>query len=157
MKSIVRGTALLLVAAVVALSAGNAAAETSWGPRAGMSFNPDQIALGAHVHLPLATNVYLQPSADIAFGDDTFTVSINGDMAYRFQSESSVRPYLGAGFSYFSYDLDAEGVDAIDETGLGVLGGVWLNANGSTPFFIEAKLFTSDRLPDFKLMAGVNL
>src|SRR5688572_10729360 len=67
MKSIVRGTALLLVAAAFVLSAGNAAAETSWGPRAGMSISPDQIALGAHVQLPLATNFYLVPNADVAF------------------------------------------------------------------------------------------
>jgi hypothetical protein len=158
MKAIVRGTALLLAAAFT-LSAGSAAAETTWGPRAGMSFNPDQVALGAHVQLPLATNFYIVPNADLAFGDDAFTISLNGDVAYRFQSESSVRPYLGAGFSYFNYDFDEDipGDDSVSEAGVGVLGGVWLNANGSTPFFIEGKLFLSDELPDFKVMAGVNL
>jgi hypothetical protein len=158
MKAIVRGTGLFLVA-VFALSAGNAAAETTWGPRAGMSFNPDQIALGAHVQLPLATNFYIVPNADVAFGDDAFTISLNGDVAYRFQSESSVRPYLGAGFSYFNFDVDSEGAgdDSISEAGVSILGGVWLNASGSTPFFIEGKFFLSDELPDFKVMAGVNL
>jgi len=159
MKSIVRGTALLLVAAAFAVSAGSAQAETTWGPRAGMSFNPDQIALGAHVQLPLATNFYIVPNADVAFGDDAFTISLNGDVAYRFQSESSVRPYLGAGFSYFNFDVDTEGPgdSSFSEAGVSVLGGVWLNASGSTPFFIEGKLFLSDQLPDFKVMAGVNL
>ena len=155
MKAITRGTALFFTAAVLVLAAGPAQAETTWGPRAGMSFNPDQIVLGGHVQFPIATSLYLVPNADLAFGDDLFTIGLHGDLAYRFQSESSVRPYLGGGFSYYNYDSDGGGSGS--ETGVGVLGGVWLNANGSTPFFIEGKLYFSDSMPDFKAMAGVNL
>lgn len=157
MKATVRGTALILVAAVLVLSAGHASADTTWGPRAGMSFNPDQIALGGHVQFPIATNLYIVPNADVAFGDNAFTISLNGDLAYRFGTDGSVKPYVGGGFSYFNYDIDVPGAGSVSETGVAALGGVWLNANGSTPFFIEGKLFFSDSLPDFKVMAGVNL
>ena len=157
MKPILR-TASLTVAAIAALVvAAPASAQTTWGPRAGMSFNPDQIALGAHVQLPVATSLYIVPSADVAFGDDLFTISLNGDLEYKFASSGSVKPYVGGGFSYFSFDPDTEGFDSVDETGVSALGGLWLNANGATPFFIEGKLFFSDHLPDFKVMAGVNL
>lgn len=155
MKSIARGTALLLAATALILSAGHASAETTWGPRAGMSFNPDQIALGAHLQFPIATSLYFVPNADIAFGDNLFTIGLHGDLAYRFSPEGSIRPYVGGGLSWYNYGPD-EGESA-SEAGVAGLGGVWLNANGSTPFFIEGKLYFSDSMPDFKLMAGVNL
>ena len=161
MKTIVRATALFAATAALVLGAGASSADTAWGPRAGLSFNPDQIALGAHVSLPVATNLYLVPNADVAFGDNAFTIGLHGDLAYRFSGESSVKPYVGGGFSYYNYDVDTpegfEGDDSFSETGVGILGGVWLNANGSTPFFVEGKLYFSDSMPDFKLMAGVNL
>jgi hypothetical protein len=157
MKTPARGIALLLAAAVFVLAAGPASAETSWGPRAGMSFNPDQIALGAHVRIPVATSLSIIPSADIAFGDDAFTIGLHGDLAYSFSAGSSLRPYIGGGFSFYSYDSDNEGADTNSETGVSALGGIWLNADGSTPFFIEGKLYFSDNMPDFKLMAGVNM
>jgi hypothetical protein len=156
MKVFARGTALLFAAVALVFAAGPAAAQsTAWGPRAGLSFNPDQIALGAHVQIPIATSLYLVPNADLAFGDDLFTIGLHGDLAYRFSPEASIRPYVGGGLSYYNYDAD-EG-DSQSETGVGVLGGVWLNANGTTPFFIEGKLYFSDSMPDFKLMAGLNL
>lgn len=155
MKSIARGTALLLAATALVLSVGQASAETTWGPRAGLSFNPDQIALGAHLQFPIATNLYLVPNADIAFGDDLFTIGLHGDLAYRFASEGSIRPYLGGGVSWYNYSPD-EG-DSRSKAGADVLGGLWFNANGSTPFFVEGKLYFSDSMPDFKVMAGVNL
>ena len=158
MKATARLTALFFAAAVVVLATAPASAQTTaWGPRAGMSFNPDQVVLGAHVQIPVATSLYLVPNADLAFGDDVFTIGLHGDLSYRFAGETSVRPYVGGGFSYYNYDVDSEGVDSQSETGVGVLGGVWLNANGTTPFFIEGKLYFSDSMPDFKAMAGVNL
>ena len=157
MKATTRVTALFFAAAALALPAGHAMADVTWGPRAGLSFNPDQIVLGAHVQIPVATRLYLVPNADLAFGDNLFTIGLHGDLAYRFATDSSVRPYLGGGLSYYNYDPDTQGASSASETGVSVLGGVWLNANGSTPFFIEGKLYFSDRMPDFKAMAGVNL
>ena len=154
MKSLVRGTVLLASIAVLSF-AGPSSADTVWGPRVGMSFNPDQIALGAHLSFPIATGFYFTPNADFAFGDDATTFSLNGDAHYHFSTTGSLKPYLGAGVSYFNYSPD--NFDSFSETGMNLNGGIWLNGNGSTPFFIEGKFFLSDQLPDFKLMAGVNL
>ncbi len=160
MTSIARGSVrfvagVLVLGLALAFGPGNAAAEVPWGPRGGLSFNPDQIVLGAHVQVPAGKTLYFVPSFDIGFGDDLFTIGLHGDMQYRFHSEASARPYLGAGFSYYNFDPD-EG-DGDSEVGLGILGGVWLNATGSTPFFIEGKFYPSDHMPDFKVMAGLNL
>jgi hypothetical protein len=95
------------------------------------------------------------PSFDIAFGDDAFTIGLHGDLDYRCDVEGSVKPYVGAGFSYYNYDPD-EG-DSNSETGVNILGGVWLNSDSSTPFFVEGKFGLSDSMPDFKVMAGINL
>jgi hypothetical protein len=156
MKSILRTTTSFVAAAVLAaVVAAPVSAETAWGPRGGMSFNPDQIALGAHVALPIATSFYFVPNADFAFGDDATTFSLNGDAHYRFATDSSIKPYLGAGVSWFNYSPDD--FDSFSEAGMNIHGGIWLNTNGSTPFFIEGKFFLSDELPDFKAMIGVNL
>lgn len=159
MKLSIRTAALALaaVAALATFAVAPAAAQATWGPRAGLSFNPDQVVLGAHVQFPVATQLYIVPNADLAFGDDAFTISINGDLQYRFASSGSVKPYVGGGVTYISYDPDVEGADSVDETGISALGGVWFNATGSTPFFLEGKLFFSDRMPDFKVLVGLNL
>ena len=156
MRNFARGTALLFGAALLVLAARPASAEVNWGPRAGMSFSPDQIVLGAHLNIPVgAENMAIVPSFDIAFGDDAFTIGLHGDLDYRFDVEGSVKPYVGAGFSYYNYDPD-EG-DSNSETGVNILGGVWLNSDSSTPFFVEGKFGLSDSMPDFKVMAGINL
>lgn len=158
MRSYVRGSSFLFGVALIALAAAPASAQVNWGPRGGLSFSPDQIVLGAHVNIPVGSeNFALVPSLDIAFGDDLFTIGLHGDLDYRFQVEGSVKPYVGAGFSYYNYDSDAEGADANSETGVNILGGVWLNSDSSTPFFVEGKFGLSDTMPDFKVMAGVNL
>jgi len=155
MKSLARTISLLLATAVLGLTAGAASAQNTWGPRAGLSANPDQLVLGAHLQFPVATNLYLLPNADVAFGDDVFTFSINGDLTYRFASDASIKPYFGGGLSYFNYDPDGSG--SFDELGFGVLLGFWFNSNAATPFFVQGKVFLDDKLPDFKVMAGVNL
>jgi hypothetical protein len=155
MKHLTRTVSLLLTAAALVLIAPGASAQNTWGPRAGLSANPDQLVVGAHLQFPVATNLYFLPNADVAFGDDVFTFSLNGDLAYRFASDASIKPYVGGGLSYFNYDVDGGGT--FDEIGVGVLVGFWFNSNAATPFFVQGKLFLDDSLPDFKVMAGVNL
>ena len=162
MKAIARGSirftaSVLVLGLAFAVAPGNAAADVTWGPRAGFSIDPDQFVLGAHVQVPAGSSLYFVPSLDLAFGDNLFTIGLHGDMQYRFKSEASARPYLGAGFSYYSFDPDSEGADSNSEAGLSILGGVWLNATGSTPFFLEGKFYVTDDMPDFKIMAGLNL
>ena len=163
MKSITRIAAAAFLASVVAFSASPAAAQ--FGVRAGYSFTPDQVVLGAHYMIPVGTSgLNVIPSAEVAFGDDAFTIYGNGDLVYRFAAGTSVKPYLGGGISYVSYDpddieIDGETieVDSSSDVAFTAIGGAWFNAGGSTPWFLEGKIGLDDKSPDVKLMVGVGL
>lgn len=148
--------ALLAALALTFTGVSTTSAQTSWGPRAGFSLSPDQFVVGFHAMIPVGSGLYVVPSGDVGFGDSSFTWSLNGDLQYRFSTSGSVKPFIGGGVTYFNLDPDTEGVDTFSEFGGGILGGVWLNTNGSTPFFLEGKVGLGD-VPDFKFMAGLNL
>ncbi len=162
MKSLTRIAAAAFLTSVVAFSASPASAQ--FGVRAGYSFTPDQVVLGAHYMLPIGTSgLHLIPSAEVAFGDDAFTIYGNGDLVYRFNA-GSVKPYLGGGVSVVNYDPDdievlGETVDVESDTEVAftALGGAWFNAGGSTPWFVEGKIGLDDKSPDVKVMVGVGL
>ena len=121
--------------------------------------------LGAHDMIPLGTSgLHFVPSAEVAFGDELFTIYGNGDLIYRFSAGGSVKPYLGGGVSAVNYDPDDVEVDGVTikgesetEVGFSALGGAWFNAGGSTPWFIEGKVGLDDKTPDVKVMVGVGL
>ncbi len=162
MKSFTRIVAAAFLASVVTFAASPASAQ--FGVRAGYSFTPDQVVLGAHYMLPIGTSgLHLIPSAEVAFGDDAFTIYGNGDLVYRFNA-GSVKPYLGAGASFVSYDPDdveiageTFDVESSSDVAFTALGGAWFNAGGSTPWFLEGKIGLDDNSPDVKLMVGVGL
>ena len=163
MKAFARIASASLFAAVVAFSASPAAAQ--FGVRAGYSFNPDQVVLGAHYMVPIGTSgLHFVPSAEVAFGDSLFTLYGNGDLVYRFSAGGSVKPYLGGGVSVVNRDPDDVEVAGVTvkresktEVGFSALGGAWFNAGGSTPWFIEGKFGLDDKTPDVKVMVGVGL
>jgi hypothetical protein len=163
MKFLSRIAAAALFASVVVLSASPASAQ--FGVRAGYSFSPDQVVLGAHYMIPLgASGLHFVPSAEVAFGDDAFTMYGNGDLIFRFAAGGSVKPYLGGGASVVNIDPDDIEVNGVTtkgesntEVGFSALGGAWFNAGGSTPWFIEGKVGLDDKVPDVKVMVGVGL
>jgi len=163
MKFLSRIAAAALFASVVVLSASPASAQ--FGVRAGYSFTPDQVVLGAHYMIPLgASGLHFVPSAEVAFGDDAFTMYGNGDLIFRFSAGGSVKPYLGGGVSVVSVDPDDTEVNGATIKGetktdaaFTALGGAWFNAGGSTPWFIEGKFALDDHSPDVKVMVGVGL
>lgn len=163
MKFLTRTAAVAFFASVALFSASPASAQ--FGVRAGYSFEPDQVVLGAHYMIPLgASGLHFVPSAEVAFGDSLFTIYGNGDLIYRFSAGGSVKPYLGGGVSVVNYDPDDVEVDGVTiegesetEVGFSALGGAWFNAGGSTPWFIEGKVGLDDKTPDVKLMVGVGL
>ena len=131
-----------------------ARAETSFGLRGGLSVDPDQFLIGGHINFePIAENVYIVPSAEAGFGDDIFTLSFNGDVQYRFETDSGVRPYAGGGLSLYFVDFDG-GSDT--ELGVDVLGGIFFNQDSDTPMFVEAKAGLTDEVPDWKFIFGIN-
>jgi hypothetical protein len=141
--------ALVLGAAPLAVRA-----ETSFGLRGGLSVDPDQFLIGGHINFsPIADNVYIVPSAEAGFGDDIFTLSFNGDVQYRFDTDSGVRPYAGGGLSLYYVDFDG-GSDT--ELGVDVLGGIFFNQDSDTPMFVEAKAGLTDEVPDWKFIFGIN-
>jgi len=156
MKSLTRfAVAGVLAAAAFAVAS---PASAQFGVRAGYSFEPDQVVLGAHYSIPVsAPSLYFIPSGEVAFGDELFTLNANGDLVYRFSTSGSVKPYVGGGVTLAMYDPDAEGADSQTEFGANALGGIWLNTEGSTPWFIEGKFGLTDEVPDFKIMAGLGL
>jgi hypothetical protein len=154
MKFLTRIAAAAFFASVVALSASPASAQ--FGVQAGYSFEPDQVVLGGHYTIPLGeSGLRFVPGAEVAFGDDFFTIYANGDVHYLFNTSGGVRPYIGAGATWASYDPDVEGAETFDEFGANAIGGLWLNTKGSTPWFLEGKFGLTDEMADVKIMAGL--
>jgi hypothetical protein len=145
---------------VTVLSASTAFGYTAWGPRVGVTADPDQIHMGLHLDVGnFAEHIRFQPNMDVGFGDDVFLASLNGDVAYRFFSTWDVwSPYLGGGLALQFWDFDRPGFDNnLDDTdtefGLNVLGGVERGLSNGNRFFTELKLGLVDT-PDFKAAVG---
>ena len=148
---------IVLAAASIALAAlvfpGTAGA--SVGIRGGFSSDPDQILIGMQVETPpVGKQLYVIPSGEAGFGDDAFTLSFNGDLQYRFGSQTNARPYVGGGLTYFYADPDNGESDS--SFGLNILGGVIFQQKSGQPIFLEAKIALDNDLPDFKMIVGLN-
>jgi hypothetical protein len=138
-----------------------------WGPRVGISEDPDQITGGVHVDFgEFAPGVRFQPSVEIGFGDDVFSVLVNGMVAYYFPLDINLSPYAGGQLSaaYYNLDNDCDGFgrkfgsptncdDSETEIGAMAVGGIELELSGGNRFLAEIQLGISD-LPDVKLVAG---
>lgn len=99
-------TILMAAALAVTVSAGLALAGpdtdvgfAGWGPRVGLSLDPDQIHFGAHIDFGnFAKHVRFQPNMEMGFGDNLKLFTLNAEAAYRFSSQWDVwTPYLGGG------------------------------------------------------------
>jgi hypothetical protein len=151
------------VYSVVALAALGAASAQEfgyrgWGPRVGLSLDPDQAYAGIHLDLgEFARNVRFQPNAEIGLGDDAVLLAINLEAAYLFPVQQSWMPYAGGGvgINYVNYD-DPSGPGGDDDDtdfGVSVLGGVQRVRSGAPDIFLELKLGLSDS-PDAKFAVG---
>jgi hypothetical protein len=128
-----------------------------WGPRVGISDDPDQVVGGVHFDLgEFARNVRWQPSFDAGFGDDVLTLTANFMVAYYFPVDGNVKPYAGGQLTaaYFDFDEDA-GDDSETEIGVAAVGGMETRiGKGQTRFLAEVQIAFGDDLPDIKLLAG---
>jgi hypothetical protein len=161
----------LVALALVTLSSGILTAQErnrefgyhGFGPRVGLSVNPDQVFIGAHIDLgEIARQIRLQPNAEIGFGDDITLIQVDGDFHYRFLEDWDVwNPYAGAGagIAHWSFDYDGPEVEGIDidtsstEFQIHLIGGVEKYIS-SGKFFVETKLGIVDESPDWKFLAG---
>ena len=158
-----RMTALIMLTALaLAPCAAHAAQESSpgadvgfrgWGPRLGVSIDPDQVHFGAHLDFGnFAQRVRFQPNIEVGVSDHLTLVTINAEAAYRFRSRWDVwAPYLGGGLGANVKNYD-EG-DSETDIGVNLLGGIERGLSRGDRFFIEAKFSLNDA-PDAKVTVG---
>jgi hypothetical protein len=148
---------LALVAVAVAVAPRPAqAGPFGLGPRVGFSTGPDQFIVGIGLVRPLGSRLELAPSLDFGFADNGNSISLNGDVRYTIGSASRLKPYVGAGLTYTTFNPDADNVDTSNELGANLLGGIWLNKDRWPEFNLEARLGLGD-VPDFEVMLGFSL
>jgi hypothetical protein len=127
-----------------------------WGPRVGLSLNPDQVHFGAHLDFGnFARHVRFQPNVELGFGDNVKLFTANAEAAYRFSSHWDVwTPYLGGGIGADIKSVD-NGKNNSSQTDLGVnlLGGIEKGLANGDRFFIEGK-FSMNDVPDAKVTVG---
>lgn len=163
-------TARLVILALLLAPAPALAADfgwNGWGPRVGVSSDPDQIFGGVQIDLgEFADHVRLQPSAEIGFGDDTTALTVSAMVAYYFPVKGDVTPYAGGQLTAAFYDFksDCRGFgsgfsprgrcdDSDTEIGPMAVGGVEFGARKDNRFLAELQLGFGD-LPEARLLAG---
>jgi hypothetical protein len=129
-----------------------------WGPRVGLTFEPDQFHVGAHMDFGnFARHVRFTPNVTVGFGNDITLVQLNADAAYRFSDRwDAWTPYLGGGvgLNFASYGDDGLGDDTSTDAGLSILGGIDKGLSNGDRFFVETKLGLLDNAPDVMLSVG---
>lgn len=157
MSAKIKGTliASLLLAATPAL------AQSDWGLRGGLTIDPDQVHVGAHLNGgEIFNDGYFLPNVEIGFGDHGTLIALNPELVYRFDRPSRSRWgfYIGGGPGINIYDWDDGPRDYRDDTdtelGLNILGGMSRARRGGGDVFLELKLGVADS-PEAKLTVGL--
>ena len=163
-----RSIAMMTLLAVT-LAFGSSAAQTDsdpgsdvgfrgWGPRVGLTIDPDQVHFGAHMDYGnFAQHVRFQPNIEVGIGDDLTLIALNFEAAYRFRQNWDVwSPYLGGGLgvNIANWDNNGRGDDSSTDLGVSVLGGIEKGLSSGDRFFVESKLGVVDESPDVKLTVG---
>ena len=134
---------------------------TWWGPRLGLSSNPDQFVIGGQLDFrEIAPGLSISPNLEFGVGDDMTWTAINGDLKHHFIVQGATwRPYLGGGLSvnFWNWNSSFAGVPDQSGTEMGanlVFGAVVPTHTGGR-FFTEARIGIGD-IPDLKVLAGWN-
>ena len=148
--------AVALVPALALADPNTDAGFSGWGPRVGLSLNPDQVHFGAHLDYGnIARHIRFQPNVELGFGDDVKLFTVNAEAAYRFSSNWDVwTPYLGGGLGANIKSVDSEGENnSQTDLGVNLLGGIEKGLSNGDRFFIEGKFSLND-VPDAKVTVG---
>ena len=161
----VKHTRIVFLAAALGVMLGPAAALGSpasdvgfrgWGPRVGVSLDPDQVHFGVHVDYGhFAEHIRFQPNLELGFGDNVKLFTLNAEAAYRFSEQWDVwSPYLGGGVgaNFKSFEHGHDNTTQTD-VGLNLLGGIERGLSNGDRFFIEGKFSLND-VPDAKIAVG---
>jgi hypothetical protein len=150
-----KGT-ILVAALLMAPSLALAGGYRGWGPRAGITSDPDQVYFGAHLDVDgPGDHVRFQPNVEVGVGDHLTLVAFNAELAYRFDSDwDRWSPYLGGGLG-LNVTGDGEGVLGNSDTRLGAsfLGGIEKGLSSGNSVFLESKIGLADS-PDVKFAVG---
>jgi hypothetical protein len=153
---VVLKSTVVLVAALAVTTAGVEAQREmgyqGWGPRFGLTADPDQVHFGAHLDLGDFTDHFrFQPNVELGVGDGLTVFTVNGEVDYRFFTASRWSPYLGGSIGMNVVSDDDRGVldDSDSELGLSALGGFERRLSGSNLVAFEAKVGLIDS-PDLK-------
>jgi len=159
---------LFAAALILAAASTVSAAEVGfrgWGPRVGVSEDPDQVFAGAHFDLgEFVKNLRWQPSVELGVGDDRVSIFANFMVAYYFPIEAAVTPYAGAQAvaEFLDYDPDpgdpGNGNDDLEdgfnvEVGLAAVGGIETKLKGGTRFLAELQVGVVEA-PDVRILVG---
>lgn len=131
---------------------------TAFGPRLGLSIDPDQLVLGGQMMVgDLAPDVTFNPSLEFGFGDDATVIALNIDGQYHFRVQGSAwRPYagFGLGINFIEIDLPSPPGDRSDtEVGANLIVGAGVPTRSNNRFFTEIRFGLGD-IPELKIMAG---
>ena len=150
--------AALLLAALALPAAAQDIGFNTWGLRAGVSDDPDQIVVGVQADFgEFISNLRFQPNLELGLGDDTTIFSLTAPVHYRFPIEGSLNLYAGGGLTLGFIDRDeVRGRDEDEESDFEIspmaVGGVaW--PVGQSELSLELNLIGGD-FPNLKLMAG---
>ena len=126
-----------------------------WGPRAGVSIDPDQFVFGAHINAgQFAPRVRFQPSFELGLGNDRTVGAIHLDALYQLRARGW-QPYVGGGLGVALIDVNSpngRGDDFNAEAGLNLVAGFeW---GTQRVFLLEVRAGVGD-IPSLKIIAGL--
>ena len=129
-----------------------------WGPRIGLSDDPDQVVIGAQFNLgELIDNLRFQPDVQLGFGDDQTTIYATAAAYYRFKVDGNFTPYAGGGIGLGFVDRDLPATSSADDTefeiGLKATGGIEWFLKNNKAIFVELSLGFSD-IHDAQVVLG---
>jgi len=149
---------VLMVALCLAATAA-VAGEVTGGIRGGVTFDPDQVHVGAHLYAgEMFPHGYFVPNIEIGFGDNLTLVALNPELVYRFErvrgADWGFYAGGGLGINFYNWDSSRHGDDDDTELGLNLLGGATRGLSGGNELFFEVKFGVADS-PEGKLTVGL--
>ena len=155
-----RKLAFLLVLMTTLPMAAHAVTTESYGPRVGLSIDPDQLVLGGQMTIgEVAPSLNFVPNIELGVGDHVTLVALNADMHYKLTlHDTDWKPYVGfgLGINFASVDRPAPFDDDSDtEIGGNFILGADVPTKSGSLFFSELKLGLGD-IPSLKVLVGWN-
>lgn len=148
---------LLFLSSSIVMAQDNRMGFRGWGPRMGLTVDPDQLHFGAHADFGyIAERLRFQPNFELGVGDNMTLAATNFEVNYRFRKDWDVwTPYLGGGIGVLFIDRESGrfGDESQSEVGVSILGGIEKAISARDRFFLESKLKFVD-MPDLKLTMG---